>query len=81
MSLLRAEAIVIRRQTGYTPSAWARKLDSLYRAAKRRAGGRSLTIYGRVSAMLDILEGIEPAPQDFDLGAELNNLAGDLRRC
>lgn len=70
----------LKAQTGFTASEWAARLNSLYNAAKRRNGGNSLSIYGRVSEMGDYLAGWEELPEHYDLGAELNNLAGELRR-
>lgn len=73
----------LRTATGYTRSEWARKLQVLYNDAKRRHDGNSLSIYGRVGAMLDRLDGPLPDEESdaFDaLARELNDLAGDLRR-
>lgn len=75
----RAIAIEIRKQTGYTPSAWGRKLKSLYSDLKRRHNGRAERLYGEVSDMLDVLEGLDPIPADVDLAIELNRLASRLR--
>ena len=70
----------IRAQTGFTKSEWARRLNSLYNAAKRRNGGNSLNIYFEVNQLLDYLEGYEDVPSGFDLGRECDHLAGELRR-
>lgn len=70
----------LRASTGFNASQWNQRITKLYGEAKRRNGGNSLTIYGEVTEMLDILEGVMPPPADYDIGRELNELAGRLRR-
>lgn len=80
MSLPRTEATAIRKATGYTPSQWTRKLNQAYGEAKRRHDGDSLTIYGDVSDMLDILEGWEPMPAGVnELARQLDGLIMKVR--
>ncbi len=80
MPMNRPEAIALRQATTYPPSEWKRILNRHYSAAKRRHGGQSLTIYGKVTIMLDYLDGWEEIPKGFDLARELNDLAAELRR-
>lgn len=75
----RHDAINLRKVTGYTPYEWYRKLTALYNEAKRRNGGASLSIYGKVSDMYDRLDALNPTPDLDTLARDLNDLAGELR--